>query len=867
MLRPASVFDGRFRVLGNFAAAANSIAPAEELSTGRRVWLVLLSLTASAEQVADALERQARFALGVPGLARPIASGVDGGLAFVAFAAPAAGSVAEARGALWPARRVAALATRIADALAPLHDQGIAHGCVCPELIVESDSREVLFGFGVAALATRFGAPGDASQISPPAYRAPELRSALLAPSPASDMFALGALLQELLCGALNPEKSDESPAKSLNPALSALLERATAAEPRARPNDVRAFARELALAAAESDALASAPSAERSASEHAPRDLSSSASGAESNRAASTKPSAESSAAQSLARSSEPSAESSAVQSLDPSSEPNAESSTAALEPSLTPLATRLPAAPLPGAPPFALPPTPAPNAAHGSTWGALLVVLGGLLLMSGSIVGATVFAFRHARPVKPPAVPVVTHAPPPASPRLTIPGPSDDELPPVPSPPKKKTPPRVVISHAPLVPPGVGPSSFAEEARAALPVTGNEPIWGTRNAPLSWLLFGDLECPPTRHAWRALEAAKVTFGDDLRIVFHHRPLPEHAYAQTAARVLAGLARKRGSAAFFSVLHKIAQDDAALTDERLSALLAAVGYGNESVPELTTLGGPTVDADLQLAGQFGLRATPLSFLNGLRVEGERTPDELERLLLDERRTVTWALATGTPAKDLYATRTSSNLIGLGEQDSARVCAPVLDSPTRGPADALVTLVEFSDFECPYCKQVEPTLRTLLSRYPRTLRVVWKDYPLPQHKRARLLANFAADAFSRGASAGFWAVHDGLFARGGDLDDGALGELAGKAGLDSALLLVAAHAGAHDAAIHRDLALGEQLGVTGTPTFFANGRRIQGALGLEQFDALIRSELASAEHIVARGVARDKLYRLVCDGD
>jgi len=860
MLRPASVFDGRFRVLGNFAAAANSIAPAEELSTGRRVWLVLLSVTANAEQVADALERQLRFALGVPGVARPIASGVDGGLAFVAFAAPATGSVAEARGELWAPRRVAALAARIADALAPLHDQGIAHGCVCPELIVEGESRDVLFGFGVAALATRFGAPGDASQISPPAYRAPELRNALLAPRPASDVFALGALLKELLCGAPNPENAGELSEKSLNPALTALLERATAAEPRARPNDVRAFARELAGAAAESDALASAPSgaprAERSASENEPRDVSASAPEAESNRAVSTKPTAESSAAQPLDPSSEPSAESSAAQPLDPS-----------------PLATRLPVAPLasqprPAAPPFALPPTPAPNAAHGSTWVALLVVLGGFLLMSGSIVGATVFAFRHARPVKPPAVPAVTHAPPPPSPRLTIPGPSDDELPPVPPPPKKKTSaPRVVISHAPLVPPGVGPSSFAEEARAALPVTGSEPIWGTRNAPLSWLMFGDLECPHTRHAWRALEAAKVTFGDDLRIVFHHRPLPEHAYAQTAARVLAGFARKRGSAAFFSVLHKIAQDDAALSDERLSALLSTAGYASDSVPELATLGDAAVDADLQLAGQFGLRATPLSFLNGLRVEGERTPDELERLLLDERRTVTWALATGAPAKELYATRTSSNLIGLGEQDAARVCAPVLDSPARGPADALVTLVEFSDFECPYCKQVEPTLKTLLARYPRTLRVVWKDYPLPQHKRARLLANFAADAFTRGANSGFWAVHDGLFARAGDLDDGTLGELAGKAGLDSALLLVAAHAGAHDAAIRRDVALGEQLGVTGTPTFFVNGRRIQGALALEQFDALIRSELASAEHIVARGVARDKLYRLVCDSD
>jgi protein-disulfide isomerase len=252
--------------------------------------------------------------------------------------------------------------------------------------------------------------------------------------------------------------------------------------------------------------------------------------------------------------------------------------------------------------------------------------------------------------------------------------------------------------------------------------------------------------------------------------------------------------------------------------------------------------------------------------MNGTRVEGELTLEQLERLLLDERRSATWLLATGAAAKDLYVTRTSGNLIGVGEQET-RLCVPIAGSPARGPADALVTLVEFSDFECPYCKQVEPTLKALLTRYPRTLRLVWKDYPLPQHKSARLLANFAADAGSRGSSAGFWAVHDGLFARVGEADDGVLGELAGKAGLDGAQLLSAAHAGVHDAAIHADVALGERLAINGTPTFFANGRRIQGALALEQFDALIRAELTSAERIVTRGVARDKVYRLVCEDD
>jgi len=145
------------------------------------------------------------------------------------------------------------------------------------------------------------------------------------------------------------------------------------------------------------------------------------------------------------------------------------------------------------------------------------------------------------------------------------------------------------------------------------------------------------------------------------------------------------------------------------------------------------------------------------------------------------------------------------------------------------------------------------------------LRLVWKDYPLPQHKRALLLANFAEEVFRRGSARGFWAVHDGLFALPDEPDDGALGALAGKAGLDGALLLISAHSGAHDAAIRADMKLGQKLSVTGTPTFFANGRRIQGALPLEQFDSLIQEEVKTAQRIVAHGTPARDVYGLVCD--
>jgi len=143
---------GRFRVLRNFGPAATSIALAEDLRGAQRVWLVQIDVSASEAQLGLTLELQGRFALGVPGLARPVASGVDAGAAFLAFAAPLSGSVADAHVGPWSGARVAALATRIATALAPLHDQGIAYGCLRPELVAEADAGEVLFGFGVAAL-------------------------------------------------------------------------------------------------------------------------------------------------------------------------------------------------------------------------------------------------------------------------------------------------------------------------------------------------------------------------------------------------------------------------------------------------------------------------------------------------------------------------------------------------------------------------------------------------------------------------------------------------------------------------------------------------------------------------------------------
>jgi len=796
MLTSGSLVDGRFRVLRNCAPDASEIAVVEDLTSGRTCWLVQVALTSGPAQLTEALERHGRFGIGIPGLARALSSGIDAGGGYVVFTAPASGSLAAVPIAAWTLPRVAALASRIAAALAPLHDQGIAYGLLLPELISEGPQPEALYGFGVSALANTFGAAGEASQLLPPALRAPELRSHLQPPTPSSDLFALGVLLRSLLPSAIPAE-------------IEAHLARASAPDPNARPNDIAAFAAHLQRLATERAAASVLPPA-------APPD-----------RIA-------------------------PVSVLPPAAPPDR----IAPVPGLMPV-------PMPGPalPPQLLPLPPGAPSMPRSSFVALLLVLTGLALMLGGVATALVYATRHAPP--PLLAKSASTSPPVAPLAAPTPGPSSAE-PPLPSEPEIALNARRT-RHAPMVAPGAGLGSFPDDARAALPVLGSEPIWGTRNAVLTWVLFGDLDCPHTRKAWRALEAVKASFGDDLRIVFHHRPLREHPNALSAARVLSGVARVHGASAFFDVLHRVLQGDASLTAERLTAELEAAGYGASKLADLSVAGEAQVRSDLQFAGQFAVKSTPYSFLNGQAIDGERTAEELEQLLRDEQRSATWLSAAGVSPAALYTTRTSSNLIGVGTTGESRSCAPLGKAATRGPADALVTLVEFSDFECQYCKRVEPTIQALLARYPKTLRLVWKDYPLPQHKRALLLANFAEEAFRRGSARGFWAVHDGLFALPDEPDDGALGALAGKAGLDGALLLISAHSGAHDAAIRADMKLGQKLSVTGTPTFFANGRRIQGALPLEQFDSLIQEELKTAQRIVAHGTPARDVYGLVCD--
>ena len=181
-------------------------------------------------------------------------------------------------------------------------------------------------------------------------------------------------------------------------------------------------------------------------------------------------------------------------------------------------------------------------------------------------------------------------------------------------------------------------------------------------------------------------------------------------------------------------------------------------------------------------------------------------------------------------------------LVRLQPPPVVRVDVSIDGAPFRGAANAPVTLVEFSDFHCPFCKQVQPTLTQLLARYPGKVRLVYRDFPIDSlHPQARRAAEAARCAQDQGK---FWEYHDLLFAEAPKATPEDLGRFAQQVGLDLAKFEPCLSGGIHRAGVQRDLDEGSRLGVNGTPAFFINGRSLSGAQPLEAFARAIEEELA-----------------------
>ena len=411
-----------------------------------------------------------------------------------------------------------------------------------------------------------------------------------------------------------------------------------------------------------------------------------------------------------------------------------------------------------------------------------------------------------------------------------------------------------------------------------AAVPTTSDDPMWGDRDAPVTMIEFADFQCHFCALVTPTLDHLKEAYGPHkLRIIWKNLPLEMHPQARGAAEAAQGVFALAGSDAFWKFHDSAFRGSSPLTRESYSMWATQAGVKDVAAFRAGLDHGDfsrKVSDDLKLAEVIGVGGTPSFFVNAVFINGAERFDKFKRIIDRELEKAEAALAHGTPRDRVYVAMSRKNAENPShdvddpeeEEDSTTVWKIPGDGVARGPSTALVTIVEFGDYEDRYTRRVEPTMAALRSKYGADLRVVWKDEPLPHHKRAPLAANLALEARKQRGDAAFWEAHDLLLAA-PDLEETTLAGISTALGLDGPKALEAMQTNKHAKEIDADLDRMDDFEAMGTPYFFIDGRKLMGAHPQKRFEQMIDEELAKAKALLAGGTAREGVYAaLVKDG-
>jgi len=405
--------------------------------------------------------------------------------------------------------------------------------------------------------------------------------------------------------------------------------------------------------------------------------------------------------------------------------------------------------------------------------------------------------------------------------------------------------------------------------EENAAVPILRIDPAWGSRNALVTIVAFGDFQCPFTARTVKTLHALEDKYGPDaLRVVWKNDPLPWHPHAREAAEAAEAVQMLAGSEAFWKFHQAAFANQPQLDPSAFDAWAQAAAVDVASFHQLVLAhaGGAKVDSDVALAKTLKITGTPAFYVNGVSIDGAQPEEKFAAVIDAELEKARKRLADGTSPELLYVAMAKENfhpraMVEPVKADTTTVWkVPVTGAPARGTDNALVTIVEFADFQCPFSKRAEPVVEQIRTTYGDKVRVVWRDEPLSNHTRAVPAAALAREARAQKGSATFWTVHDALFASQPKLDDSDLETIAIAAGLNATKAHDAVTSDRYKADIDKDVALAHQVQAGGTPTFFINGRKLTGAWPFERYQTIIDEEIAHAQAVVAKGTSRAALY-------
>jgi protein-disulfide isomerase len=407
--------------------------------------------------------------------------------------------------------------------------------------------------------------------------------------------------------------------------------------------------------------------------------------------------------------------------------------------------------------------------------------------------------------------------------------------------------------------------PAQQVEDPKAVYRVpVEDSPVRGPADALVTIVEFSDFECPFCKRASPTLKEIESRHAGKVRFVYKHNPLSMHPNAVPAA-LMAEAARSEGGDAKFWAMHDRLNELQALDPASLDA--AAKELGLSATVAKTMLDGSKLDRirrDQTLAYSLGSGGTPTFFVNGRKVVGAQ-PYENFRVVIDEELAKAEArVKSGVAPKEVYGKVVAQGATAVVMMAAPPAPAPAnaqaakvpvrKDDPVKGPRKALVTVAVFSDFQCPFCSRVEPTLSQIEKAYPGKVRIVWKHQPLAFHPNALPAAKASEAARAQGK---FWDMHDRLFANQASLADATYERLASELHLDVARFQKDASSPATAGRIAADQKLAESVGASGTPTLFVNCRKMVGAQPFASFQAVIDEEVKKAEARVAGGEKMD----------
>jgi protein-disulfide isomerase len=413
-------------------------------------------------------------------------------------------------------------------------------------------------------------------------------------------------------------------------------------------------------------------------------------------------------------------------------------------------------------------------------------------------------------------------------------------------------------------------------------MPVTASDPRSGAADALVTVVIFGDFQCPFCARAAATMGQLRQRYPDaDLRIVWKNHPLPFHVNARPAAEVGQAVFEARGSEAFWRYHDAVFADQRALELPDLERAAAAAGVPTAELNRILDRGSPRakIDEDEALAKKVGSGGTPAFFINGTLLSGAQPLENFTAAVDKALAEARLALARGTPRGSLYATLSDPAIQAEIDARGAAARAPsapappadtttvhlvpIAGAPVHGPANALVTIVEYAEYQCPFCRKAQTTLADLKARHPSDVRFVWKNKPLAFHKLAEPAAELAMEAFAQRGNAGFWKVHDALFDAFGQNpqpSEADLIQVTTRLGFGAAKMRAVITTKKHHVRLEKEGDESDKLEARGTPTFFINGRKLAGAQPLEKFEAIVNEEIARGRALVSQGVPASKVY-------